>query len=101
MLEGGGVWPGQNPACAALLTAGVDTQPDRLAVEFVAWGRGEESWSVLHTEIEGAPDEEDVLLRLDELLHRPLYRADCRPFVVAAACVDSGDRKSTRLTSSH
>src|SRR3546814_1360090 len=45
---------------------------DRLAVEFVAWGRGEESWSVLHTEIEGDPDEEDVWLRLDELLQRPL-----------------------------
>src|SRR3546814_9127325 len=82
MLERREVWPGQIPAGAALLTAGVDTQPDRLAVEFVAWGRGEESWSVLHTEIEGDPDEEDVWLRLDELLQRPLYRADGRPFVV-------------------
>jgi len=34
------------PAAVALLTCGVDVQADRLEVEFVGWGRGEESWSV-------------------------------------------------------
>jgi phage terminase large subunit GpA-like protein len=34
------------PAKAAFLTAGVDTQDDRLVYEVVAWGKGWESWSL-------------------------------------------------------
>lgn len=90
MLERREVWAGQVPAGTALLTAAVDTQDDRLAVEIVAWGRGEESWSILYTELEGDPDEDDVWQRLDALLMQPLYRADGRPFVIAATCIDSG-----------
>lgn len=44
------------PARALYLTAGVDTQPDRLEVEVVAWGKGEESWSIDHHVIYGDPD---------------------------------------------
>jgi phage terminase large subunit GpA-like protein len=34
------------PQGVAYLTAGIDTQDNRLEVEIVGWGRGEESWSV-------------------------------------------------------
>lgn len=34
------------PRGGVLLTAGVDVQADRIEVEVVAWGRGQESWSV-------------------------------------------------------
>lgn len=44
------------PARALYLTAGVDTQRDRLEVEVVAWGSGEESWSIDHHVIFGDPD---------------------------------------------
>lgn len=44
------------PARALYLTAGIDTQRDRLEVEVVGWGAGEESWSIAHHVIFGDPD---------------------------------------------
>jgi len=37
------------PEGAALITAGVDVQADRLEVELVGWGRDEESWSIAYS----------------------------------------------------
>src|SRR5207253_10759099 len=34
------------PAGGLVLTVGVDMQTDRLEVETVAWGQGEQSWSI-------------------------------------------------------
>lgn len=39
-------YPAPVPGRAVLLTAGVDVQADRVEVEVVAWGPGEESWGV-------------------------------------------------------
>lgn len=44
------------PARALYLTAGVDTQPDRLEVEVVGWGAGEENWSIDYQVFHGDPD---------------------------------------------
>ena len=45
---------GTVPEGGLVLTAGVDVQHDRIAVVIRAWGRGEESWLVLWTEIYGS-----------------------------------------------
>lgn len=84
------VWPGAVPAGVALLTAGVDTQPDRLEIEVVGWGRGEESWSIDYRVIEGDPNQPAVWQQLDPYLLRTWLRADGRPFTIAAACIDTG-----------
>ena len=39
-------WGKDLPEDVLLLTAGVDVQDNRLEVEIVGWGRGEESWSI-------------------------------------------------------
>jgi phage terminase large subunit GpA-like protein len=44
------------PARAIYLTAGIDTQPDRLECEVVGWAGGEESWSVDYSVFHGDPD---------------------------------------------
>lgn len=90
LMERREVWPGDVPAGAALLTAGVDTQADRIEVEVVAWGRGEESWSVAYEIFEGDPDQPEVWALLDAFLQRQWLRADGRVFTIAATCVDSG-----------
>lgn len=90
LLERREVWPAEVPDGVAVITAGIDTQDDRIEVEWVGWGRGEESWSLKYEVVEGDPDQPEVWNRLDELLQTPLLRADGRPFTVAAACVDSG-----------
>ena len=50
------------------LTAGVDTQVDRLECEVVAWGVGEESWSIAYAVIYGDPDRKGTWDALDDFL---------------------------------
>jgi phage terminase large subunit GpA-like protein len=44
------------PTRGLFLTIGADTQPDRIEAECVAWGAGEESWSIAHKVFSGDPD---------------------------------------------
>lgn len=83
-------WAGDVPEGVAVITAGLDTQDDRVEIEFVGWGRGEESWSLDHVAVEGDPATDDLWQRVDRELMRRFRRADGREFVVQAACIDSG-----------
>lgn len=84
------VFAAEVPDGVALLTAGIDTQNDRLEVEVVGWGRDEESWSVDYEVFPGDPNDPGVWERLDAYLLRPRLRADGRPFEIMAACIDTG-----------
>lgn len=53
------------PEGVFLITAGVDVQPDRLEVELVGWGLGEESWSLDYKVIRGDPNANLVWQQLD------------------------------------
>lgn len=94
LLERREVWAAQVPDGAVVIVVGVDTQDDRLEYEVVAYGRGEESWSLDYGVLEGDPDQDEVWQRLDAILLQTFYRADGRPFKVAAACVDSGGHRT-------
>jgi len=54
------------PEGVLVLTAGVDVQHDRLAVEIVGWGYGDESWSLEYTEIHGSTKHAKVWEELDD-----------------------------------
>ena len=69
---------------------GVDVQGDRLAVEIVAWGLGEESWSLDYSELWGDPAKADVWRTLDHDLMRRFDHPRAGPMPVRAVCVDSG-----------
>lgn len=84
-------WPeGIVPDGVAILTAGIDTQDYRVEIEVVGWGRNEESWSVDYHVIDGEMSDPATQAALDEYLKRTFTRADGRPFVIEAACQDSG-----------
>jgi phage terminase large subunit GpA-like protein len=83
-------WGDRVPARAALVTAGVDVQPDRLEVELVAWGRDEESWSIDYRVIYGDPNEGQVWQDLTEYLERDLPHASVDDVRVAGVCIDTG-----------
>lgn len=91
------VWPAAVPDGVAVLTAGIDTQDDRVEVEIVGWGRNEESWSIAHEVIEGDPGENKLWDGVDAFLKRIWHRADGRGFEVAAACVDSGGHHTQKV----
>lgn len=78
------------PAGGVLLTAGVDVQPDRLEVEVVAWGRGEESWSVDYNIIYGDPDEDEVWQELDDYLDQRWPHESGVELSIYTTAIDSG-----------
>jgi phage terminase large subunit GpA-like protein len=58
------------PAGVQIITAGVDTQDDRLEYLVVGWGEGEESWVIERDVIPGDPDSPETWLSLDSVVQR-------------------------------
>ncbi len=78
------------PAGGLYLTAGIDQQMDRLEVEVVAWGVGEESWSVAYYVLWGAPEQGDVWEDLDDLLASTYQHESGAHLPISAALLDTG-----------
>lgn len=78
------------PAGAGVLTAGVDMQQDRLEVEVVGWGLGEESYSVDYRILWGDPLDGAVWDDLDQYLDQTWQHETGAEIRIAAACVDTG-----------
>lgn len=83
-------YPAQVPMGGLWLSCGVDMQIDRLEFEVVAWGQGEESWSVDTGIIWGDPLLDDVWNDLEDLL-QTAYRHETGVLLpISAAMVDTG-----------
>ncbi len=91
------VYGAEIPDGVAVLTAGIDTQDNRLEIEVVGWGRDEESWSIAFDVIEGDLETPEPWERLDAYLQQVWRRADGRGFVIMAACHDSGGSHTQRV----
>lgn len=83
-------FPSPVPGGVGVLTAGVDMQEDRLEVEIVGWGLGEESWSVDYRVLWGSPLEPDVWQDLDDLLGEIWTHETGAQLGISAACLDTG-----------
>lgn len=83
------------PAGGLVLMLTVDVQHDRLAVILRAWGRGEESWLVLWTELAaqtGTSSKDDpVWLELDRLVFGTYSHAKGYRLRISAVSIDSSD----------
>lgn len=91
------VWAAEVPDGVAVVTVGGDVQDDRVELEFVGWGRNEESWSIDHVVVEGDPDTVELWNSVDAELRRIRYRSDGRGFEVMGACIDSGGHHSQKV----
>ncbi|BAO20602.1 putative terminase, large subunit [Pseudomonas phage PPpW-3] len=78
------------PAGGMYLTAGIDQQMDRLEVEVVAWGIGEESWSIAYYVLWGSPEQGDVWEDLDDLLASTYQHESGAVMPIMAAVLDTG-----------
>jgi len=83
------------PADALVLTATVDTQPDRLEVQIEAWGPQMEHWVLDHIVLPGSPtmppeQPGSVWRRLDEIIATPLVHASGVLIRISAYGIDSG-----------
>lgn len=84
------VFPAPVPAGGLVLTAGIDMQEDRLEVETVAWGLGEESWSVDFKVLWGDPLHGDVWDDLDDYLAQTWLHESGAQLPISAAALDTG-----------
>lgn len=80
----------QVPAGVVALSVGVDVQGDRLELELVGWGRGEESWSLDYRVLPGDTLGPDPWIELDQYLATGRTHPLLGEIFPAACCVDSG-----------
>lgn len=80
------------PAGGVVLTTGIDMQEDRLEMETVAWGKGEESWSVDYTVLWGDTLQDEVWQDLDDYLATTWTHESGAQLGIVAACLDTGGR---------
>ncbi|AXF86655.1 hypothetical protein DTO96_102410 [Ephemeroptericola cinctiostellae] len=85
------------PASVLFLTAGVDTQDDRLEIEVLGHGLNEDTWGVQYLVIYGDPSAPTVWQELDRILLGGYATADGRNLRIAATCVDSGGHHVQRV----
>ena len=78
------------PEGVLLLTAGVDTQDDRLEYEIVGHGHFGETWGIDKGIVMGRPDSPAVWRDLEEHLGKALYFKDGLGLRVSSVFVDSG-----------
>lgn len=83
------------PSRALYLTAGVDTQRDRLEVEVVGWGVGEETWSIDYQVFHGDPDIPEgqpgsPWAMLTDYLRKPWKHESGAELTVSVSCIDTG-----------
>jgi phage terminase large subunit GpA-like protein len=83
-------FPDKIPRDVAIQTCGVDMQEDRLEVERVGWGLGEESWSLEHQVFWGDPMKPEVWGHLFEYLDQTFEHETGAKMKIAATCVDTG-----------
>lgn len=84
------VFRAEVPAGGLYITAGVDMQADRLECEVVAWGLGEESWSLGYHVLWGDTLQADVWVDLEDLLSSTYQHESGAILPISSACVDTG-----------
>lgn len=85
------------PAEVLCLTAGVDTQDDRLECTVIGWGQHGESWVIDHAQFMGSTKQNSVwdLLNVHLLTQWEHERGVC--LNIACTCVDSGGHSTDEV----
>ena len=83
-------WGNILPDGVVVLVCGVDVQIDRLELEIVGFGKGEQSWSIDYVSVPGSPADKETWQRLDAILLRKRPHRILGQLPIAVTCVDSG-----------
>lgn len=91
-------WGEDLPDGVAVITAGVDVQDDRLELEVVGWGLGEESWSLDYRVIHGDTSRPEPWAALDRILSTRYRHPRAVPDLpIAAVAIDSGGHRTSQV----
>jgi phage terminase large subunit GpA-like protein len=88
---------GEIPKGALVLTLGVDTQGDRLALQLIGWGRGGEQWTIDNVELPGDPNLDEAWTRLTDYRRQLFAHPLGGQIKVAMAAIDSGGHHAQRV----
>lgn len=83
------------PRGVLVLTAGVDVQDNRIEVQVIGWGVGEEAWVVNYAVVYGDPTRFEVWQQVLDVINTPVRHESGAEMRVYAATVDSGDGNKT------
>jgi phage terminase large subunit GpA-like protein len=90
-------YPERIPHPGCCLTAGVDTQDDRLEARIWAWGPGEECWLVDRQTLPGDTSQPTPWRELDGVLRRA-YPHELGPdLYIRSVCIDSAGHRTTMV----
>lgn len=78
------------PRGVGALTAGIDTQPDRLEMTLRGWGHAEECWHVDHVIMQGDASARAVWAELDEQTRTVWLTESGTTLGLKAGCLDTG-----------
>ena len=78
------------PAGALVLTAGVDTQDDRLEVRVIGWGKNGKEWTIDYHVFPGRPSEDAVWNALDAYLCEEFPSAFGKTLRIESTAIDTG-----------
>lgn len=85
------------PEGVILLTAGIDTQGNRLEYEVLGHGLYGETWGVEKGTLMGDPNLPEVWQKLDDLKAHAFLDKDKRPFYIRLMFIDSGGNKTSAV----
>ena len=78
------------PEDVLVITAGIDTQKDRLECQLVGWGKNYEAWVIDYRIFWGDPNAMNVWQELDTYLKKRYKTESNRVIPISCACLDSG-----------
>lgn len=82
--------PVEVPDGVYVLTAGFDTQDDRLEYEIVGHGYYGETWGIKKGYILSRPDDDETWERFDEIIDHVYHCRDGTGLKISMTCIDSG-----------
>lgn len=85
------------PAGVLVVTIGVDVQDDRLELEVIGWGKGEESWTLAYHVLPGDPGTKEVWEDLDDIYESLVPHEIYAPLKVRCMCIDAGGHHAEQV----
>lgn len=78
------------PLGCLLLTAGVDTQDDRLEIQILGHGKGDKTWPIDYHVLPGNPADESLWEKLADYLNATFINGAGKEMRIEASAIDSG-----------
>jgi phage terminase large subunit GpA-like protein len=78
------------PRGCLVLTAGVDVQKDRVAIQVRGWGRGGACWTIDWLELPGDPTKGEIWSELETYLSQPFTNSVGASVRISRAAIDAG-----------